>query len=429
MASEAEPGMRGLWLGILVFRWATFAWMAIAAATRWHTFRRPGLALAAVLITGAWNAWFSLTWGWRRPRARWVDLAIAIALLPVSGLVMAEGAISRELFFATAYPASAALTMGAGAGLAGLLAGAALSVGLVFSRLANGLAPGDLIADWANLVNGSVYYLAAAAATGVVRRVLVTSAAERADALEEAARQRDRAVRLAERDALSREIHDSVLQALALVGKKGKELANLPSVPPEELRELIDLTARQERALRTLLSEPPGEPPEGMMAVKAALDEAASGIRGVPVTVTSVGLTWMPTGTMSEVARAVHEALENVVEHAQATRATVFAEEVDRQLVISVRDDGVGFTYDEERLARDGKLGLLKSMKGRVEGLRGAMAVHTAEGRGTEVEFRLPMEEVTSGHGRERSRGGAERRADQGSRSRRPPRVARRDTV
>ena len=34
-APETEPGPRGLWLGILAYRWATFTWMAIlAVATR-----------------------------------------------------------------------------------------------------------------------------------------------------------------------------------------------------------------------------------------------------------------------------------------------------------------------------------------------------------------------------------------------------------
>lgn len=34
---------------------------------------------------------------------------------------------------------------------------------------------------------------------------------------------------------------------------------------------------------------------------------------------------------------------------------------------------------------------MLGSMKGRIEGLGGSMRVRTAPGRGTEVEFRVPM--------------------------------------
>jgi signal transduction histidine kinase len=119
-------------------------------------------------------------------------------------------------------------------------------------------------------------------------------------------------------------------------------------------------------------------------------------VEGVPVTVTSVGAPLASAAQMHELAGAVREALDNVVRHAGATRATVYAETLDGELVVSVRDDGVGFSYDEQRLAREGKLGLLKSMKGRVEHLGGAMLVHSAAGQGTEIEFRLP---ITEGRG------------------------------
>jgi len=396
VASEAEPGMRGLWLGVLVFRWAAFGWMTIAALVRLNEFALEGLAVAALVLTGSWNLWFSVTAGWRRRVDLLIDLAIAVVLLPISGLVMAKGMVTEELFFATQYPASVALTFGAATGVVGgLLGGLALSGGLVWSRITNGIPLGDIDgAQWGELLNGAFYFLSAGGAAGVVRRALVISAAERARALEEASAQHDRAVRLAEREALGRQIHDSVLQALALVGKRGKELLARPSVPREEVRDLLELAGRQEQALRVLLSEPPGEPPAGMASVRAALDTVAAGVHGVPVTVTSVGSAWVAAAVMREVAAAVHEALDNVVQHANATRATVYAEAIDGELLISIRDDGVGFGYDERRLAHDGKLGLLKSMKGRVQDLGGAMHVHTAAGRGTDVEFRLPIREA-----------------------------------
>ena len=62
------------------------------------------------------------------------------------------------------------------------------------------------------------------------------------------------------------------------------------------------------------------------------------------------------------------------------------------EIVVSVRDDGVGFRYDEERLRREGKLGMLRSMKGRIEALGGSMRVVSMPGPGTEVEFRLPAQ-------------------------------------
>ena len=399
VASEAEPSLHGLWLGILVFRWASFAFMTFAAVVRLNEFAEPELAVSALLATGVWNVWFSLTAGWRRRIDLIVDLAIAVALLPISGIVMADEMVTEQLFFATQYPAAVALTTGAATGVVGgLLAGLALSVGLVWSRVANGIPLGSIEGpEWGDMLNGSFYFVSAGAAAGVVRRALMASAIARSRALEEASRQHDRAVRLAERDALGREIHDSVLQSLALVNKRGKELTTLTSVPSDDVRELVDLAGQQEQALRSLLSEPPGEPPAGMVSVKGALDSVAGNVDDITVTVTSVGSPWASAALMKELAGAVREALDNVVRHADATRAAVFAEALDRELVISVRDDGIGFLYDEQRLAREGKLGVLKSMKGRVENLGGSMLVHSGAGRGTEIEFRMPITEARSG--------------------------------
>jgi signal transduction histidine kinase len=69
----------------------------------------------------------------------------------------------------------------------------------------------------------------------------------------------------------------------------------------------------------------------------------------------------------------------------------VFAEAEHGWVTISLRDDGRGFDYDEDRLRADGKVGMLKSMKGRVEELGGRMRVETAPGEGTEIEFRVPV--------------------------------------
>jgi signal transduction histidine kinase len=97
-----------------------------------------------------------------------------------------------------------------------------------------------------------------------------------------------------------------------------------------------------------------------MVSVRAALDTVATSVHELPVTVT-VTSAWAPAATMKELAWAVREALDNVVHHANATRATVYAETLDGELVISVRDDGVGFAYDEQRLVREGKLGLSRA--------------------------------------------------------------------
>jgi signal transduction histidine kinase len=99
---------------------------------------------------------------------------------------------------------------------------------------------------------------------------------------------------------------------------------------------------------------------------------------------------WLPAGGAEEVSAAIRQALDNVVEHAAASTATVFGERDGDAISITVRDDGTGFELDEERLAADGKLGITRSMRGRIEQVGGTMRIRSAPGRGTEVEFRIP---------------------------------------
>jgi signal transduction histidine kinase len=87
---------------------------------------------------------------------------------------------------------------------------------------------------------------------------------------------------------------------------------------------------------------------------------------------------------------AVEQALANVEEHAKATKVAVFADQQDGVVQVTVRDDGVGFEFDEERFRAEGKFGVLNSMRGRVQSLGGQMRIESILGSGTEVEFKVP---------------------------------------
>jgi signal transduction histidine kinase len=390
-----EPELSGLWAGILVYRWIALSWMVILAASS-GAFRSMMAVWLLIGATIAWNVWWTVARGWFSPVARWIDLAISFALLVVSGLVQEEGGVvSDQPFFATAYPVTAAMSFGAADGpLAGLGAALLLSFGLVLSRPANGVSLADL--TWSRIVglgNGVVYYVAAGYAIGLVARTIQRSAAQIRAAEGAVAHERERAARFAERESIGRQIHDTVLQALALVTKRAKELASAPQVPGREVAKLASLSEEQERALRALIAREPEIPPAGCVALRTVLQAATYGVGNVSVTVTTVDPAWLPASFAEELTAAVRQALENVAEHARATTTSVFGERDDRSIVVSVRDDGIGFDYDEERLRASGKLGVLMSMKGRIEELGGTMTVTSAPGSGTQVEFRLPGED------------------------------------
>jgi signal transduction histidine kinase len=389
-----EPALRGLWFGILVYRWIALAWMSTLAATS-GSFRSGTLVWLLLGLTIAWNVWWTLARAWVLPVARWVDLGISFALLLLSGVVQEPGeVVSGRPFFATAYPVTAAMTIGAAEGpVAGLGAALLLSIGLVVSRPLNGVALGEMTSSrWTGLGNGVVYYVAAGYAVGLVARTLRRSTEHIHAAEVAAATERERAARLAERESLGRQIHDTVLQALALVTKRGKELAARETVPGVEVGRLAAVAEEQERALRALIAREPEEIPAGCVPLRTVLHAATYGLMGVSVTVTTVDPAWLPATLVDDLSGAVRQALENVDQHAHASTASVFGEQHGGEIVVSIRDDGVGFDYDVARLRAEGKLGVLMSMKGRIEGMGGTMTLSSTRGKGTQVEFRLPQE-------------------------------------
>jgi signal transduction histidine kinase len=272
-----------------------------------------------------------------------------------------------------------------------MFAAAVLTVALAVTRPITGLPFGDFTEDHVlSLVNGSVYYFAAGAATGVFSRLFGQWAIEFRALADTAIGARERAARLAERDAMARTIHDSVLHTLVLIARRGRELGRQAQVAGDEVLRMADMASEQEQALRALIMREPEEGPQGTASLRDQLEARARSIKGVPVTVTSVGPIWLGARDVKEVGAAVQQALDNVIEHAAATRASVFADIADGDIIVSVRDDGSGFVFDEEELQSSGKAGILKSMKGRIESLGGTMQVESAPGVGTEIEFRIP---------------------------------------
>ncbi len=78
------------------------------------------------------------------------------------------------------------------------------------------------------------------------------------------------------------------------------------------------------------------------------------------------------------------EALHNVARHAQATEVEILLHQDDEQLLLAIRDNGVGFVPD----TRDGGLGLT-SMKRRAESMGAELGVTSGPGQGTEIGVRM----------------------------------------
>ncbi len=89
--------------------------------------------------------------------------------------------------------------------------------------------------------------------------------------------------------------------------------------------------------------------------------------------------------------RVVHEALNNIAKHSHATRFRVTLHGAYDRFVVTVEDNGVGFSPVAPRTSPlEGGVGMI-SMRRRTELLQGRFDVHSTPGQGTTVRISLPL--------------------------------------
>jgi signal transduction histidine kinase len=193
---------------------------------------------------------------------------------------------------------------------------------------------------------------------------------------------------MAERERLARAVHDGVLQVLGFVRRRGAELGGPAG-------ELGVLAGEQEFALRTLLTT--GSAPvdgNGRRDLAAALRVLGSARVTVSTPAHPVEL---PAHTVDELVAVVAAALANVALHVgQDAPAWVLLEDVGGDVLISVRDEGPGIPAGRLVAAEEeGRLGVARSMRGRVRDLGGTITCDTGPDRGTEWIIRVTREGAT----------------------------------
>jgi len=88
--------------------------------------------------------------------------------------------------------------------------------------------------------------------------------------------------------------------------------------------------------------------------------------------------------------RIIQEALTNVAKHAKATRCRVYLQRLTNTVVVTIEDDGVGFTADDARTAGTTRgLGLV-GIRERVAHLRGTVRMESSPGKGTQLTVEVP---------------------------------------
>ena len=179
-------------------------------------------------------------------------------------------------------------------------------------------------------------------------------------------------IRSEERAEIAAQVHDSVLQSLALIQKNSAE-------PGEVAR----IARAQERDLRRWLYPPTTDVKSSL---RSALEDMAADVEdtfGVKVDVVCVGDS-VASERMGALLQAAREAMANAARHSGADTISVYAEMNDASVTVHVRDRGRGFNLAE--IGSD-RMGVRESILGRLERHGGHATVNSEPGEGTRVEL------------------------------------------
>ncbi|MDS1268704.1 DUF5931 domain-containing protein [Lipingzhangella sp. LS1_29] len=370
-----------LWRGIAAFRIASLGYVVVLVIQHHQLLARPWVAWALVVVMVAWTV--VATYAYSRPEMRgWplllVDLAIAYGCLLGTGLAVSPSYLRMAPPLTTTW-----------------FAGAVLATSVLRGRrwgmtAALGYGAADVLLRWsldlsmtAATPRGVVLLLLASYALGYMATLATESERRLAQAVELEARTR-------ERERLARSIHDSVLQVLAMVRRRGDEVGGTAA-------ELGRLAGQQEVALRELIGAPqpaspesPGAGTDRELDLRPLLRAHATERHSVATPPTEIPV---PRNVATEVDAAVRAALDNVARHCPSdTRVWIFAELDEGVVTVAVRDDGPGIAPGRlAEAAGDGRLGVAQSIRGRIHELGGTVTVTSEPGEGTEVELSVPL--------------------------------------
>jgi two-component system NarL family sensor kinase len=206
-------------------------------------------------------------------------------------------------------------------------------------------------------------------------------AIERARLAEESAA----VARADERTRLAREIHDTLAQGLVAltlqIETALREVGRDPARVRERLEKALD-TARANldearRSVTGLRGATRGKPLARALASLARQFTADSGIR---VELAIDGASSLDSTVESELFRIAQQALDNVRQHARATRVRIALTTARRRTTLSIEDDGAGF---EVRRAAAGRHGI-RGMRERAQAAGGTLRI-TSSKNGTRV--------------------------------------------
>ncbi len=200
---------------------------------------------------------------------------------------------------------------------------------------------------------------------------------------------------LRERERIAMDLHDGVIQSIYAIGlnlEAGFDLmqGSLPEVQ-QRLAKAIDDLNDVIKEIRNYIFDLRGDR-FGARTLRQVLEDAVKELRVnalIEADLIVEALTEEPPQEqLQQLSQIVREAVANIIKHAKANSATIRLASQDDHLILSVRDNGVGFVPGEVGAATAQGL---RNIEQRAGDMGGRLCVESAPGKGTEVTVTIPL--------------------------------------
>lgn len=192
---------------------------------------------------------------------------------------------------------------------------------------------------------------------------------------------------IAERNRLARDLHDSVNQllfSLSLTARAGVEMTTEDDIK-QTFSYIQDMAQEALGEMRALIWQ---LRPEGLEHGLLSALRSYADMLGLSIETKVTGANCLP-GTIEEsLWRIGQEALANCKKHSQSTDVSLSLHTNRELVVLTIKDMGCGFQYEENHMLPT--LGL-KNMKSRTESLHGTFQLKSSPGLGTEIQIIIPL--------------------------------------
>jgi signal transduction histidine kinase len=194
---------------------------------------------------------------------------------------------------------------------------------------------------------------------------------------------------------IARELHDDIGQRLALLANN---LALMEQHPPDSVAEVRNSIHEQLKRLNEIAADVQAMSHRlhssklqllGIVAAANGFCQELAEQHEVEIGFTHVGIpSTVPDHVSLCLFRVLQEALQNAVKHSGARHIDAELRGGPDEILLDVRDLGVGF--DPEAVVNNRGLGLV-SMQERVNLVKGAFSIDSRPGRGTTIHVRVPL--------------------------------------